>query len=103
MKNFKIIFSSKAEADLTDIIEYISGELKQPLTANKLLNLFKKQISTLSFMPERNKKLKFTLHSFNIRYLPVKNYLVFYIIDDLNKNIVIIRVLHKKRNWEYLL
>ena len=38
-----------------------------------------------------------------IRSIPVKNYLIFYLIDDATKTVNVLRVLYSRRDWTNLL
>lgn len=55
-------------------------------------------------MPERFRRYKYEdLNNENIRICPVKNYLIFYQVNNEKKLVEIIRVLYSKRNYEDIL
>lgn len=53
-------------------------------------------------MPERFRKYD-GIKEKNIRICPVKKYLIFYEVDNIVKNINVIRVLYSSRNFNNLL
>ena len=99
--NYKIKITKQAYAQMEVIGRYIAFELLSPETAGKLLTLLKKEIASLSFMPER---YSFTeeepWYSKGIRKMPVKNYLVYYIIKEESKEVRITAVLHARQDQQ---
>lgn len=101
MTKYYIIISSKAKSDILDIYEYISETLNSDLSALRLIKKIEKAIRSLDQMPERFRRYKDEeLNKENIRICPVKNYLIFYRVNNAKKLVEIIRVLYSKRNYE---
>lgn len=98
---YKIIFSENAKNDLMSIFRYISDELLEPNIAKKLSHRILSAIQALDEFPMRhglcnNKKWK----KAGLRFLPVENYIVFYIPDDVNCSLKIYRIIYGKRDLE---
>ena len=97
---YHVAITNAAEIDLDKIAMYISNELYAPEAALALLDEMDQHIVGLEQMPK-----KFPLVSderlaqFNIRYVPVKNYIIFYTVDDYMREVTIIRILYSKRDW----
>ena len=66
-----------------------------PENANAQLSRLEDRINKLDNLPKRFPKYKN-----EIRFMPVDNYLVFYTVDDVSKNVSILRVMYGKRNIE---
>lgn len=65
------------------IVRYIQTELQEPQIAGRLYGLLKEQISRLSYSPERNAVVDTpNIREPGLRRLLVKNYCVFYVVDN---------------------
>jgi plasmid stabilization system protein ParE len=94
-----MIFST-AENDLDEIIDYLAGFSEQ--TALKYYDTIIEKIGTLTTMPERNPLVKdVQLRLRGYRWLPVNNYVVFYIVKE--ATVEIRRILYARRQYEGLL
>jgi len=97
---YEIQISDKADEDLDSIIEYLIYKLKAPNSAQDFLLLFEQKIENLRTSPKAFKVIEDEMLSTEeIRVMQVKNYLVFYIIDDKSETVSIIRVLYGRRDW----
>lgn len=104
MSTYNIQITKPAEIDLYEIGAYISKELLEPETAKKMISKIAKAISTLEYMPLRNSLVSDKGLAYNgIRKIMVDNYIVFYIVNEDNKTVTIIRILYSRRDWINLL
>ncbi|NPV45049.1 MAG: type II toxin-antitoxin system RelE/ParE family toxin [Firmicutes bacterium] len=80
---YKIRYLPLASKDLTNIVSYIADELKAPKAAMDLIDALDTSISRLAQFPyswrvyQSEKSL-----DYEYRVLPVKNYLVFYVVKE---------------------
>lgn len=102
---YRIKFLSDANADIALISDYIGVELNNPIAADRIVQLIAKNIDyfliDMPYMfPEATirKPLKY-----RYRKMTVKNYLVFYRIDEDEKTVYIHRVIYGKRKLEDIL
>ena len=101
---YKIIFSLSARKDILCIFRYISEELLEPGIAENLVKRILKEIKSLNEFP-----LRYRLYSTrksrlkDLRALPVENYIVFYIVDEVGQTVKVYRVIYGKRNISNLL
>ena len=101
---YNIDITGPAEQDIRKAVEYIDEELHNRTAAENLLNDVEKAIFSLSEMPSRYPLVADKLlANQGVRIIPVNNYLVFYIIREEIKTIMIVRFLYKKRNWATIL
>ena len=101
MKNkYNLIILPIAKNDMENIIFYVSKIIKNNSSAIKISKSFEKGLNIILKFPygnpiyninQKNKK--------EYRCLKIKNYLMFYFIN--NNNIIIARVLYSKMNIEY--
>ncbi|MDO4516067.1 MAG: type II toxin-antitoxin system RelE/ParE family toxin [Bacillota bacterium] len=96
MKN---VYTWKARQDLRDIYEYIAYTLLVPDTAQKMTERILQGVRTLEVMPERNPLYKEEpWYSQGVRFLPVKNSLIFYTVNPAEDSVFIARILYGGRD-----
>ncbi|MBP9987970.1 MAG: type II toxin-antitoxin system RelE/ParE family toxin [Ruminococcus sp.] len=100
-EKYIVKYSSVALQDLKDIYGYIAFELKEPSIAKKQVDRIRNDIKGLSDFPNRFHLVEFEpFHSMEMRQFAVNNYVVFYLTDDKNYSVNIIRILYGGRDIE---
>ena len=95
---YKVLISKAAKRDLKSAFEYIKYTLKNSVSAENLIASSKSAFKSLENIPERQPIVKDEyLSKFEIRILPIRNYLAFYNIKG--ATVTIIRFLYSKRDW----
>ncbi len=105
MLRYKIVLTDKALEDITGIARYITEELFNREAADKLVDSFYEAITGLSIMPKRHEEItdeEFIIPE-GIRHIIVENYYVFYRCNNNPDEVMVLRVLYKKREWQTLL
>lgn len=98
-KTYIVKITSQAEKQIQEIIHYISHELKSPDAALHLLNSFENTFTSLTQFPQRVALMnEEPWHTNGIHRLPVKNFFVYFWIDDNNMNVQITAVIYAKRD-----
>lgn len=101
MKKYVVEVSKTAEQDLENIISYLRYDLAGDIIADKYKMLFKQKLSDLEnlagSMPILDESL--TGHK-NIRKLNVRNYILFYVIDEEKSKAIVVRIGHAFMDWE---
>jgi len=92
---YKIVYKPYAERDMWEIAAYISDY--SVMEALKLLVKLKEKIEGLSKMSLRFPKIN---PQQEYRKMVVDNYVVVYLIDERNNQVIIIRVVHGMRNYQ---
>ena len=96
---FNVVYTSEARQDLRDIYEYIAYELLEPDTAAGQTNRIMKAARSLEQMPMRHRLYEEEpWHSQGLRFLPVDNYLIFYLPDETTSVVNIIRIMYGGRD-----
>jgi toxin ParE1/3/4 len=97
--SWNVVYSVKARQDLRNIYEYIAYKLLVPKTSGEQTQRIMKAIRTLDEMPMRHQLCKNEPWiSQGVRYLPVDNYLVFYLPDESKNTVNVIRIMYSGRD-----
>ena len=103
-KNYKLKFTPKADEDLEQIYKYISEKFFAENTALNLMEKIESSIIRLKSFPYSGSFVSdIALKDRGYHKLIVDNYIVFYLIDEIEKQIVIMRVLYGAQNYKGLL
>ena len=104
VNNYTIKMTPKAADDLDQIYKYISQELFATFVASNILERIEKEIMRLKEFPfSCNYVADEYLRNKGYRRLIVDNYIAFYVINEEQKQVVIMRVLYGKQKYENLL
>lgn len=96
---YEVVTTAQAVADLRAIFEYMAYELLAGENAVKQLDRLEEAILSLDEMPERFRLYeKEPWNGRNLHIMPVDNYLIFYIPQESEKIVTIIRVLYGRRD-----
>jgi plasmid stabilization system protein ParE len=101
---YKLSISELADEDIDSIICYIAEQLSAPRAASDLLDEIEKCYTHLRNNPTiyehcRNARLK----KEGYRRAVVKNYLIFFKIDETKHKVVVHRVIHGTRDYAKLI
>ena len=101
---YKIEILPIAKKDVDNIIYYISYHLKNLIASRKLRDLFINGLNHIMEFPYSNPVYKPTHNlKYEYRSYKIKNFLIFYTIDEKNKIITIVRVLYQKMDISNIL
>ncbi len=95
---YQVFLSNQASADLRDIFQYIAVDLQSPENAVRQIRRLEEHIRSLDKLPYRFRKYE-TGHwkNRNLRVMPVDHYCVFYIPNDDEKAVTVIRIMYGGR------
>jgi len=100
MVKYRVDISEPAENDLRDIVRYISAQLDAPITALNMMDAIEAAIGGFVDMPQKYPQVTDErLATMGYRKLLVKNYIVFFTIDEKNKVVDVERILYARRDW----
>lgn len=103
MSRYEIRLTAIAGNDLQEIVSYITYQLYEPEAAKRLLKKLQEAIVSLEEMPARHSLvLDENLARRGVRRILVDRYIVFYLIEEEEKQAIILRILYSKRNWQSL-
>lgn len=104
MNKYRILLTKNAKDDLIEIRNHITYELMSPDISKKFIYGLRKSISQLYYLPYKFPQVKTKyIDRQSCRYMPYKNFLIFYEVKEQETVIYILRILYKKRNWSEIL
>ena len=99
-KKYKIIIEKWTQKDIESIYNYICINLVNKESAIKLLNKINEKFDSIALFPKSAPLLNNDyVTNKNIRKLLIDNYIAFYEVDDINKEIRIIRIIYGMQNY----
>ena len=96
---YKVEFLPVAKQDLREIALYISNELCNPTVAVNLVEEIIEATEKLLEFPYSH-QVYYPIRPLKKEYrrIPIKNYMIFYTVDEQKKNVTVSRIIYAKRN-----
>ncbi|MBR0228162.1 MAG: type II toxin-antitoxin system RelE/ParE family toxin [Clostridia bacterium] len=99
MRDYRIIITPDAIRDLAELKDYIAEMLLAPDTALKYIQTIRREIGGLAQMPARHKCVdQEPWYSRGVRKIIVKNFYVYYRIDDTAGTVYVLNVIYARRD-----
>ena len=100
----RLIFSKAVDKDISSSIKYIKNMLEAPMASQRLYDELEETYLKLEENPYRRPLVqnKF-LAMKGYRSINVKNYVLFYIINEEENIVSLVRFMHSQRNWATIL
>lgn len=96
---YQVTLTPLATEQMHQAVLYIAHTLQTPQTARRWADLLCKEISGLNFMPSRFPLVdEEPWRSYGIRKMPVKGFLVYYLIDKESKIVSVTAVIYGRRD-----
>ncbi|MCL2442713.1 MAG: type II toxin-antitoxin system RelE/ParE family toxin [Treponema sp.] len=93
-----------AEEDILSTVQYIANELKAPKAANNLLDEIEKHEKILEKTPHIYPLVSDEyLAEKGVKFVLIKNYMMFFIINEKKKVVNVIRFLYGRRDWQNII
>jgi len=100
MEKYNVELTEVAENDLMEIVRHITFQLSTPGSALDLVGKFEEALKSLSISPERCPLVADQrLSQLGYRKLIVKNFIVFFSINEKERIVDVERILYAKRDW----
>ncbi len=104
MNEYRLLLTERAKDDIIDIGDYISFILLQPDISKNFIKGLRNSISKLRKFPYKFPIIQDDiLKQKNIRYMPYKNYFIFYEVIEPMRAVIVLRIGYNKRNWKDIL
>jgi len=99
--SFEVQVTPQAESDLRSIFEYIIFELKSPMNANGQLDRLEDAILKLDTLPLGYPlSQKEPWKNRGLRFVPIDNYIAYFIPNEETKIVTVLRVMYGGRNTD---
>ncbi len=96
---YEVKLTAQAIRQIEETVQYISKLLLEPETARKWADTLQREIEKLDSMPSRYPLTEEEpWHTKGIRKMPVKNFLVYYLVDEEKKTVWITAVIYGRRD-----
>ncbi len=97
---YSIVYTRLAKSDIGEIVTYTSETLKAPKAALDLVSALEKSIKTLEKFPYAHQVyITNKMLENEYRFIPVKNYLVFYTVKEDKKKVIISRIFYGSMDY----
>jgi plasmid stabilization system protein ParE len=101
---YSVNITNIAEEDILSTVRYISDELKAPKAANNLLDEIEKYEKILEKNPNIYPSVPDEyLANMGLKFVAIKNYLMFFKINKDERIVNVIRFLYGRRDWKNIL
>lgn len=95
MELYEVVVLSEARTDIINIADYIKNQFKNEKLATALVIELWATIRKLDFMPTRFGIVEEPLlYERGIRQVRHKQYTIYYVVDEVNKKVRVVRVKH---------
>lgn len=99
MERYDVRVTPTAREHLEGIRHYLTYELKSPVVARKLLTLLRESMERLAIMPASYRVIdEEPWGSQGVRKILVKNYYIYFWVDEENQSVFILAVIYSKRS-----
>lgn len=99
MDEYEVRVTRQALEQMKEIVHYISYDLMAPDAADNLLDKFKTEILKLSSFPKKHALIgEEPWRTEGIRKIVVKNFLIYYWVDDDNSRVQVTAVIYSRRD-----
>ena len=102
MQEYNVVFSETAENDLDEVVEYLSNF--SPSIARRYYDEIMVKVTSLAIMPQRCPFVQDDiLRAKGYRWLFVRNYTIFYVIEEVENVVDIRAIMYSGREYTALL
>ena len=103
-EKYTVKITLQAQEQLREIISYIRFTLQAPGTARKMLDTLEEEIASLDQLPNRVPLTEEEpWHSQGIHKLSVKNYLVYFWVNEDTKTVQVIGIIYGRKDQRHAL
>lgn len=99
MNEYEVRVTRQALEQMKEIVHYISNDLMAPSAADNLLGKMRAEIMRLSNFPKKYALIdEEPWRTEGIRKIVVKNFLIYYWVDDENSRVQVTAVIYSRRD-----
>lgn len=102
MSEFDVSLTLEAISDIADIVNYIDDKFGK-VRANRFYELLKKELVKLKYIAGLYGQTSIYYRNYQIYKKPFSPSIIFYVVDELERKVHVLRVLREERNWKTVL
>ena len=96
---YEVKLTAQATEQIPEAVSYISKNLFESETSKRWLNILQENITSLNMLPARYPLTEEEpWRTYGIRKMPVKNFLVYYLINEEQQTVVVTAVIYGRRD-----
>jgi len=104
MTDYAVFYAPAALDDLETIYDHITYTLGNRIAGDAQEARIREEIQTLNHFPLRYERVSWEpWHSMNVRKLPIDNFVVYYSVDEIVKEVTILRIFYGGQNVEQII
>lgn len=96
------MISNSAKKDVRKRKQYILRKFKYREYAEHFSWKIKRAILELEIYPKGYTTTGFQHRGYDIYIRPCDTYLLFYVVSDIGRKVTVLRILHEREDWEYI-
>ena len=101
---YDYVLTESAEADVDEALDYIANELMNPNAASNFADELEEKLEEICKAPKTGRPINNPyLKRDDIRRVLVKNYVAYYLVDEAEEKIVVLRVVYNRREQDKIL
>ena len=100
---YSITETDESISDVINLAKYIKYHLENPKTAEDFVAVYDIASRELSIFPKGYRGIDLEYWNYEIRIKPFGTYNIFFVVDEKQHEIVILRVLKDLQNWNQIL
>lgn len=97
------MIAQSGKEDIKERKRYILSKFRYRTLAENFTQKIKKAVQSLDTLPTGYEVTGFQYRGYVIYYKTYQTYLLFFIVDDLEKEVIVLRVLQDRQNWQYII
>lgn len=102
-KRYKIKYTYSGRDDIKEKKQYILDTFKYRGLAKRFADKIKTAVEDLRVFPLGYKATGFRYRGYDIHIKSYDSYLLFFTVDREQSEVIILRILQDRQNWEYIL
>ncbi len=102
-RRYKIIYTYSSRSDIRQMKKYILDQFKYRELGENFTRKMKEAANGLKTMPGGYNTIGFQHRGYDIHLKPYRSYLFFYIVDEEEMMVTVLRVLQDGMNWQYII
>lgn len=100
INRYTILPTASFKKELNEIVYYLKNKLEEPKIAKRFYKNVIKNMNSLSFMPERYKRIEEVYNrKKNLRRMLVNNYVIIYEVKKDISQVFILHIFHGSQNY----
>ena len=103
MNRYKVVVARSGKEDIKERKKYILDHFKYRELAENFSKKIKKALISLETLPTGYNTSGFVYRGYDVYFKSFQTYIIFFIVEESTKTVVVLRVLQDGQNWKYII